>query len=347
MTVEEIKNSFTLKQLQSYNSEIRSKYNHLRFEYSQLKNKFEIRLESAIKERTSELENKYKQDIKEKDKEIEALKKKIAQMQSIMDNDSTNSGLPTSKTAIGKKKYIPNTREKTDRKIGGQEGHKKHKLVAFNDEEVTETLDIIPTECTKCHSKEIEILKTSIDKQELDYEVKVIKRKNRFVNCRCKNCNHTFHAPIPNDLKEEIQYGKTVQSLAICLTNETYTPFNKTVKLISGMTKNEINMSESYVAKLQKRASKNTEKFIEDLKKYIPEQPVYGWDDGVVSINQKAGILRTYCTDNVALLVMNLKMKKDQMQMEYQQIHRPLRQLCMIISFTIIMTNISLKMSSV
>lgn len=268
-------------------------------------------MESAIKERTSELENKYKQDIKEKDKEIEALKKKIAQMQSIMDNDSTNSGLPTSKTAIEKKKYIPNTREKTDRKIGGQEGHKKHKLVAFNDEEVTETLDIIPTECTKCHSKEIEILKTSIDKQELDYEVKVIKRKNRFVNCRCKNCNHTFHAPIPNDLKEEIQYGKTVQSLAICLTNETYTPFNKTVKLISGMTKNEINMSESYVAKLQKRASKNTEKFIEDLKKYIPEQPVYGWDDGVVSINQKAGILRTYCTDNVALLVMNLKMKKD------------------------------------
>ena len=303
MTVEEIKNSFTLKQLQSYNSEIRSKYNHLRFEYSQLKNKFEIRLESAIKERTSELENKYKKDLKEKDKEIEALKKKIAQMQSVMDNDSTNSGLPTSKTAIGKKKYIPNTREKTGKKIGGQAGHKKHKLVAFNDEEVTETLDIIPTECTKCHSKEIEILKTSVDKQELDYEVKVIKRKNRFVNCRCKNCNHTFHAPIPNDLKEEIQYGKTVQSLAICLTNETYTPFNKTVKLISGMTKNEINMSESYVAKLQKRASKNTEKFIEDLKKYIPEQPVYGWDDGVVSINQKAGILRTYCTDNVALFI--------------------------------------------
>ena len=58
MTAEEIKNIFTLKQLQSYNSEIRSKYNHLSFEYSQLKSKFEIRLESAVKERTSELENK-------------------------------------------------------------------------------------------------------------------------------------------------------------------------------------------------------------------------------------------------------------------------------------------------
>lgn len=32
-----------------------------------------------------------------------------------MDNDSTNSGIPTSKTAIGKRKYIPNTREKPER----------------------------------------------------------------------------------------------------------------------------------------------------------------------------------------------------------------------------------------
>ena len=311
MTAEEIKNSFTLKQLQSYNSEIRSKYNHLRFEYSQLKNKFEIRLESAIKERTSELENKYKQDIKEKDKEIEVLKKKIAQMQSIMDNDSTNSGLPTSKTAIGKKKYIPNTREKTGKKIGGQAGHKKHKLVAFNEEEVTETVDIIPTECTKCHGKEIEILKTSVDKQELDYEVKVIKRKNRFVNCRCKNCNHTFHAPIPNDLKEEIQYGKTVQSLAVCLTNEIYTPFNKTVKLVTGLTDGEINMSEGYVTKLQKRASNYLDEFIEKLKEYISKQDVYGWDDGVVTINKKDGILRTYCTDNVALFIGHEKKNED------------------------------------
>lgn len=303
MTAEEIKNNFTMKQMQAYNSQIRSKYNHLSFEYSQLKNKFEIRVEAAVKERTSELENKYKKDMKEKEKEIEALKNKIAKMQSMMDNDSTNSGIPTSKTAIGKKKYIPNTREKTDKKVGGQVGHTKHKLVAFAEEDITEVVDIIPTECTKCHSKEIETLETSIDKQELDYEVKVIKRKNRFVNCRCKNCKNEFHVPIPNDLKEEIQYGKSVQSLAVCLTNDTYTPFNKTVKLINGITNGEINMSESYVVKLQKRASKNTEEFVEELKKYIPNQPVYGWDDGVVSINQKDGVLRTYCTDKVALFV--------------------------------------------
>jgi hypothetical protein len=42
--------------------------------------------------------------------------------------DGTNAGIPTSQTPINKKKIIPNTRTKTDKKIGGQPGHKKHKL---------------------------------------------------------------------------------------------------------------------------------------------------------------------------------------------------------------------------
>lgn len=137
----------------------------------------------------------------------------------------------------------------------------------------------------------------------MDYDVKIIRRNNKFVNCKCVSCGNVFHANIPNDLKEKIQYGKTVQSLAVCLTNEIYTPFNKTIKLVSGITNNEINMSEGFVVKLQKKASEKLENFINELKEYIPKQEVFGWDDGVVQINKKDGILRTYCTDNVALFI--------------------------------------------
>lgn len=181
------------------------------------------------------MEDTHKKEIDEKDKQIEALKEQIARMQSAIDNDSTNSGIPTSKTAIGKKKYIPNTREKTGRSKGAAKGHPRHQLKPFSDEEVTEIVEIKPTECNKYHSTNIEKLNTSVDKQELDYEVVLIKRKNKFINYRCKECKNVFHVPIPDDLKEAIQYGKTLQSLAVCLTNEIYTPFNKTVKLIRQM----------------------------------------------------------------------------------------------------------------
>lgn len=306
MTAKDFERQFTLRQLQAYNGEIRSKYNDLKFQYHLvIKNQESIiakEVEIRTKELSDELKNK-NQIIDDKDKQIEALKEKIVKMQAKLDADSTNSGLPTSKTPIGKKKYIPNSREKTDKKIGGQEGHLKHKLNKFSEDEITQTVEIKPKECNKCHSQNLEELKTSVDKQELDYEVKIVKRNNKFINCRCKECGSVFHAKIPNDLKEEIQYGKTVQALAVCLTNEIYTPFNKTVKLISGLTNNEINMSEGYVAKLQKKAASKLESFIDELKNYIPQQEVYGWDDGVVDINTKDGILRTYCTDKVALFV--------------------------------------------
>lgn len=299
MTAEELKERFTYKELQHFNSEIRSKYNSIKLELTTLKKYQEKIIEKEVKIRTKDLQ----ETINEKDKQIEALKEKIARMQSILDNDSTNSGLPTSKTAIGKKKYIPNTREKSNKLKGGQEGHKKHKLEPFEESEATEIIEITPIECNKCGSKELEELESSIDKQELDYDVKIVKRINRFKNYKCKKCGNEFHVSIPNDLKEDIQYGKIVQSLCVCLTNEIYTPFNKTVKLVSGITNGKINMSEGYVTKLQKKASSNLDKFINDLKEHIKRSEVYGWDDGVVQVNKKDGILRTYCTDKVALFI--------------------------------------------
>ncbi len=314
LTAQDLERRFTVKQFYEYNQKLKNQLSALHLEYAKVLRLQNEIIQKEVKIQTKDLTEKLKDKdkiIDEKDKEIEALKAEIVKMQMKMDNDSTNSGLPTSKTTIGKRKYIPNTREKTDKNKGGQKGHPKHKLEPFNMEEITETLAIIPTECNKCHSSELEQLNSSIDKQELDYEVKVIKRNNKFVNCRCKKCGNEFHVNIPNDLKENIQYGKTIQALAVCLTNEIYTPFNKTVKLISGITDGAINMSEGYVTKLQKRASKQLEKFIEEVKEYIPKQAIYGWDDGVISIGQKEGILRVYCTDDVVLFVGHEKKNED------------------------------------
>ena len=69
--------------------------------------------------------------------------------------DGTNAGIPTSQTPINKKKIIPNSREKTDNKIGGQKNHKKHKLEKFKDEEINENEDVTLDECPHCHSKDL------------------------------------------------------------------------------------------------------------------------------------------------------------------------------------------------
>ena len=87
-------------------------------------------------------------------KENEMLKKENEHLKQILNHDSNNSGIPTSKTPIGKEKRIPNSRERTDKLKGGQLGHKKTKLEKFKDEEITDTY-IHSLENNKCLLKSI------------------------------------------------------------------------------------------------------------------------------------------------------------------------------------------------
>ena len=88
-------------------------------------------------------ENKIKNQhtIAKQAKEIEEKDYEIARLKALLNIDGTNSGIPTSQTPIAKKKVIPNTREKTDKKKGGQKGHKKNKLERFKNEEITEKVE--------------------------------------------------------------------------------------------------------------------------------------------------------------------------------------------------------------
>ena len=52
----------------------------------------------------------------EKDKKIEVQNKEIARLKTLLNIDGTSAGIPTSQTPINKKKVIPNTRTKSDKK---------------------------------------------------------------------------------------------------------------------------------------------------------------------------------------------------------------------------------------
>lgn len=303
--------------LNSY-KRISSQYQNLSMKYSFLVKNQEVIINKKINEVTTLLKKEhslilkeYDQKFDEKDKQIEALKKEVAKLHSILNNDSNNSGIPTSQTPYKKNKRIPNTREKTDKNPGGQKGRKKHSLKAFPEEEATEIKNIIPKECPYCGSFNIVELDTSINKCVTDYIVKVEKIIYKFKDCSCSNCHKQFHEKIPYNIKEENQYGNTVQALALCLTNEIYTPFNKTVKLIKGITNGEINPSEGYIVKLQAKYGKKLDDFIVQLKAYFPKQEVFGWDDSVITINAKNATLRVYCTDKVSLFFAHEKKNKE------------------------------------
>ena len=98
----------------------------------------------------------------------------------LLNHNSDNTGIPTSKTKIGDKKRIPNTREKSNKEKGGQLGHEKHKLKKFNDNEITDTYTYeIANPICKCCGGKLELTGKRC-KDDFDIEIRLVKRRNVF-----------------------------------------------------------------------------------------------------------------------------------------------------------------------
>lgn len=250
-------------------------------------------------------------EILEKKAKIEELEYENARLKALLNMDGTNHGIPTSQTPINKKKVIPNTREKSDKPKGGQKGHQKHKLDKFNDDEITENIDHTMDSCPCCNSSEISTTGEVKEKDELDYRIVVEKKRHRFIEYKCEECGKTFHQEIPNNLKEENQYGPQVQALQLTLMNQANVTINKAKKITYGISDGEIDVSEGYIAKLQERAANRLSEFMEELKGELIRQPLIYWDDTVMMIDTKRSCLRFYGTEKLALYTAHLQKNKD------------------------------------
>lgn len=250
-------------------------------------------------------------ELAEKEKLIGDKDFEIARLNALLNMDGNNHGIPTSQTPINKVKRIPNTREKTDRPKGGQKGHKKSKLEKFDDKEVTEVCEHNMEHCPYCNSEDIEKTGEVKEKDELDYKIVIEKRRHRFIEYKCEECGKKFHQNIPNNLKEDNQYGAQVQALELTLINQANVTINKAQKITYGMTDGEINLSEGYIAKLQKRAAETLEDFMKETKIEIIKQKLLHWDDTVIMINKKRGCLRFYGTERLAYYTAHLHKDKD------------------------------------
>ena len=250
------------------------------------------------------LSKEYEEKLAEKNEEIRVLKAALARSEALLGRDSSNTNLPTSKTPIGKKKLIPNTRIKTGRKKGGQTGHEKHSLPAPSASELTDEIEYRDESeeflCPTCGSESYIFTGEYEDKYELDIVVSVKKTRHRFYSFQCMECGEIFSLRCPPNLRGEVQYGSTLQALALSLTNTGNAAMNKTAMFLNGITGGELTPCEGYIAKLQKRAAKGLIQFRQDLKLMLITRRIVYWDDTVVMILTQRGCFRFYGDEHIA-----------------------------------------------
>ena len=230
---------------------------------------------------------------------ISALEDEILRLNSIANNDGTNSGLPTSQMPIYKKKVVPNSRVKTGKKKGGQAGHKKHSLAPLADDEIDETVYHALESCPKCGG-DLKYIGERY-KDVIDYKVTVVKTRHVFYEYECLDCGKTVHSAIPLNMKEPVQYGSEIQALSLALINHGFVSISRTAQFIAGLMHGQITLSQGYICKLQKRASDLLKPFVSEVRMAIIRLKLVYWDDTVIFINTARACMRFYGNEKIAL----------------------------------------------
>ena len=324
------------EQQKSHVDKLKEEINELQKEKTNL-----IKQNVASQRRCAEFENenaimqakndKFEQQIKELEEELKTLREEHSELEltngQLKDNlekitsqlnaDSNNSGLPTSKTPIGKEKRkpVPNLRQKSDRRKGGQPGHRKHQLAQSMDELITGYRDHLPEEfneqmqdrelipeilnCPNCGARITDDMLTVREKEEIDFEIKINRIRHRFYEIVCSHCNMRFKIKIPNQIKEPAQYGPHIKSLICVLLKGGIVSVNRVKLIINSLLK--LNISEGYICKLARQLGEMCNDFAKEVASLFQFFAMIGWDDTVVRANGKNICFRTYVTNFISL----------------------------------------------
>ena len=324
------------EQQKSHVDKLKEEINELQKEKTNL-----IKQNVASQRRCAEFENenaimqakndKFEQQIKELEEELKTLREEHSELEltngQLKDNlekitsqlnaDSNNSGLPTSKTPIGKEKRkpVPNLRQKSDRRKGGQPGHRKNQLAQSIDELITGYRDHLPEEfneqmqdrelipeilnCPNCGARITDDMLTVREKEEIDFEIKINRIRHRFYEIVCSHCNMRFKIKIPNQIKEPAQYGPHIKSLICVLLKGGIVSVKRVSLIINSLLK--LNISEGYICKLARQLGEMCNDFAKEVASMFQFFAIVGWDDTVVRANGKNICFRTYVTNFISL----------------------------------------------
>ena len=201
----------------------------------------------AERQRDEALDKIKEQRIKiyEVETELEEEKGKNLKLKAQLNRDYENSSIPSSKSI--KHKKIPNSREKTGRKPGGQPGHAGHRrqkqtpdkepVCLLPPQEAVENPDFKKT--AKTIVKQLVNVRVMLDVTEYHADV--------YYNAKT---GERVHADFPSGVMNDVNYGGSVKAFLFLLNNDCCTSIDKSRKFLSDLTGGKLNISKGMISSL-------------------------------------------------------------------------------------------------
>lgn len=192
--------------------------------------------------------------IYEVETELEEEKGKNLKLRAQLNRDYENSSIPSSKSVRHKK--IPNSREKTGKKPGGQPGHAGHRrqkqvpdtepVVLLPPQEVLDNPDFKKT--TKTIVKQLVNVRVILDVTEYHADV--------YYNAKT---GERVHADFPSGVINDVNYGGSIKAFLFLLNNDCCTSIDKSRKFLSDLTGGKLNISKGMTSNLCREFASRSE----------------------------------------------------------------------------------------
>ncbi len=183
---------------------------------------------------------KENEQLKKENQELRQMLKiameRIEQLEAQLGQNSRNSNWPTSRDKGHRKKRKQNLRQKSDKKTGGQPGHKGHTLKFSKEPDKVERYR--PEKCDHCDQifaaeQPAAQLKRRqvIDLPPLQMEV----TEHQVESLLCHECGQASDGQFPAGVTQLVQYGSGVKSLAVYLKSQQLLPYGRSQQFLADL----------------------------------------------------------------------------------------------------------------
>ena len=186
--------------------------------------------------------------------DLEGEKGKRQKLIAQINKNFENSALPSLAQTIRKKK-IPNNREATGRKPGGQTGHPGHgrkKQIPTRSVLLQPSPEILNNPDFRKTNKTItkQLVNVQVRMNVIEYEAEVY---------RNSRTGETCHAQFPAGVADDVNYGASVKAFLFLLNNDCCVSIDKCRDFLKNLTGGKLDISEGMISKLSQEFAEKSE----------------------------------------------------------------------------------------
>lgn len=262
----------------------------------------------AAEKKNEELEEKIKEERREKYAIGDELEKALGLNQKLtaqVNMDFTNSSIPSSMQGAGRKKIV-NSRVPSGKRKGAQPGHKG----AGRKKHQPDRVVLLPDPDFCVNDPDYYKTDKTLSKQLVELSITVRTTEYRADVFRNRKTGSRVHAPFPDGVVNDVNYGGTVKAAAFLLGNECNVSHHKIKKFLSEATGGELELSIGMIGGLCEEFSEKTKAKKAELIKKLMTSPAMNADFTNANVDGKsAQVLILASEQNHAVLYIARKNK--------------------------------------